>query len=135
MTKSKMRKLLESSWLAQILDDMMKVEFDTYGFTSRWSCMEILKFIVNEADNPDNQKIYYSEGKQEIILCEIPSLIQHGSDFDLDGVQNKLRGLSRYKDEFGNETVIVKTTHDLNSGTIKISDLMYQIRFGNYRGA
>lgn len=131
--KATTRKLTESSWLAQTLVDMMKVESDASGYTPKWSCLQVLKYIVNEADNPDNPDIYYrnTSGKLEIVVREIPSLILHGTDFDQMGVQNKLRGLAeRYTDDDGNYTVIVQTTHDLNSATIDVSGVMDQIRFG-----
>lgn len=133
MTKTTTRKLEESSWLAQTLIDMMEVESDKNGYTSKWSCLLTLKLIVNEADNKDNQTIYYqnTSGKLEIVVCDIPSLMQHGWDFDREGMRGKLIGLAeRYTDDEGNYTVRVLTTHDLNSAMINVSDLMEQIRWG-----
>jgi hypothetical protein len=135
MTRVKVtpRKLEESSWLAQTIADMMRVESDKNGYTSKWACLEVLKHVVNEADDKDNPTIYYrnTDGKLEIVICKIPSLVQHGTDFCLEGMQNKLRGLAeRYKDDDGNYTVSVKTTHDLNSATINVSGVMDSIRFG-----
>jgi hypothetical protein len=131
--KATTRELTESSWLAQTLVDMMEVESDANGYTSKWSCLQVLKIIVNEADNKDNQTIYYQNtaGKLEIVVCDIPSLMQHGWDFDREGMRGKLMGLAeRYTDDDGDYTVSVKTTHDLNSATIRVSDLMEQIRYG-----
>jgi len=133
MRKSKIsntiRKLEDTSWLAQTIQDKMDVESDKNGFSSRWHCLHILKIIVNEADDSNNQTIYYDNynGIRSIIICEIPSLMKHGTNFDVYGMQCHLRGLAeRYKDDDGNYIVSVSTTHDLNSATIKdISELLY----------
>jgi hypothetical protein len=129
--KSKTRKLAESSWLAQTLQDRMDEEMRKNGVTIRWRCLQTLKVIVNEADDPDNQSIYYdnNDGKRGIVICDIPSLMKHGTDFDREGMRAKLRGLAeRYKDDDGQYLVSVLTTHDLNSATIKdLSELLYQL--------
>jgi hypothetical protein len=130
--KQTTRKLEDSSWLAQTIADKMEIEFDKNRASSRWHCLHIFYIIVNEADNTENTNIYYDNynGKQQIIICEIPSLIsKYGTDYDTYGMQNKLRGLAeRYTDDDGQYIVSVLTTHDLNSATIKdISELMYQI--------
>lgn len=132
MKKLKVRELCDTSWLAQIIQDKMDVEFNKNGNTSRWSCLHTLHIIVNEADNPDNKNIFYitCNGKKAVIIREIPSLaLEQGLDFDKEGMQNKLRGLAeRYKDDDGQYIVSVLTTHDLNSAMIKdISELMFQI--------
>jgi len=128
--KCKTRTLNESSWLAQSISDMMSAEFDARGVTPKRFVLEVLKIIVNEADNNDNQAIYYqnTEGKLEIVVCDIPSMTQYGSDFDREGMRSGLRGLAeKYKNDDG-YTVFVNTTHDLNSATINVSDLMYELR-------
>jgi hypothetical protein len=131
MKKIGTRKLEESSWLAQTLQDRMDEEMDANGATIRWHCLHTLKVIVNEADDPGNPSIYYdnSDGKRQIVICDIPSLTKHGTDFDREGMQAKLRGLAeRYKDDDGQYLVSVLTTHDLNSATIKdLSELLYQL--------
>lgn len=131
MKQVKTRKLEDTSWLAQTIADKMAVEFDKNGASIRWSCLHVLHMIVNEADNPDNPQIYYTnrDGAREIIICDIPSLAKHGSDFDKDGMRCKLSGLAeRYKDDDGMYLVSVLTTHDLNSATVKnLSELMYQM--------
>lgn len=131
MKKQSGRKLEDSSWLAQVVEDKMAVEFDKNGASARWHCLHTLHVIINEADNQDNQNIYYDNynGKRSIIIREIPSLMKHGTDFDLSGMQAKLRGLAaRYTDDDGQYLVSVLTTHDLNSATIKdISELMFQL--------
>lgn len=109
----------------------MRAESDSRGLTSRWSCLLTLKCIVNEADNPANPTIYYqnTRGYLEIVVCDIPALTQYGTDFDREGMRGKLRGLAeRYTDDDGDYTVRVNTTHDLNSATINVSELMFQIR-------
>ena len=125
------RVLKDTSWLAQTIGDKMEVEFNQNGVTLRWQCLHVLHIIVNEADNPDYHQIYYDnqEGKRGIIICDIPSLTKHGSDFDREGMQCKLRGLAeRYKDDDGMYIVSVSTTHDLNSATVKdLSELLYQM--------
>lgn len=129
--KRSIRKLTESSWLAQSISDMMMVESDARGFTPRWLCLQTLKYIVNEADDKCNPTIYYqnTRGDLEIVVRNIPSLTQYGSDFTRAKMRNKLRGIAeRYKDDNGNYTVLVNTTHDLNSALINVSKLMYQIR-------
>jgi hypothetical protein len=132
--KTKTRKLEDTSWLAQIIQDKMEVEFDKNGASIRWHCLHTLHIIVNEADDPDNEKIYYDNynGKRSIVICEIPSLItKHGYDYDTCGMQAKLRGLAeRYKDDDGMYLVSVLTTNDLNSAMIKdVSELMYQMSY------
>ena len=132
MKKIKTRKLTDTSWLAQSIKDRMDIEFDNNGATSRYNCLNTLHIIVNGADDPDNENIYYDSynGKRSIIIRDIPSLaLEHGTDFDRNGMQNKLRGLAeRYTDDDGNYLVSVLTTHDLNSAKIKdISELMFQM--------
>jgi hypothetical protein len=126
------RKLEDTSWLAQIIKDKMDVEFDKNGASTRWHYLNTLHIIVNEADDPNNHTIYYDNynGRRSIVICDIPSLVfKHGSDFDVYGMQNSLRGLAeRYKDDDGNYIVSVLTTHDLNSAMIKdVSELLFQM--------
>lgn len=127
------RKLNDTSWLAQIIKDKMDTESQKMGLyaSARWNCLHTLHIIVNEADNPENDTIYYDtrDGKRQIIICDIPSLTKHGSDFDRAGMRSKLSGLAaRYTDDEGMYLVSVLTTHDLNSATINdISELMYQL--------
>lgn len=134
MIKAITRELCDTSWLAQIIQDKMDVEFNKNGASPRWLCLQVFHIIVNEADDPDNEKIYYSnyDNKRQIIICEIPSLTKHGTDFDRNGMQCKLRGLAeRYTVDDGQYLVSVLTTHDLNSATIKdLSELMFQIGTG-----
>jgi len=130
--KSTARKLTDSSWLAQIIQDKMDIEFSKNGASPRWHCLHTLHIIVNEADDIDNGNIYYDNynGYRSIIICEIPSLImKHGTNFDTYEMQCRLIGLAeRYKDDNGQYIVYVSTTHDLNSATIKdIEKLMYQL--------
>lgn len=136
MRKSKIsntvRKLEDSSWLAQRLKDMMDLEFENNNCSSRWNCLQILHIIINEADDANNENIYYDNynGNRSIIIREIPSLmIKHGTDFDTNGMQCKLRGLAeRYKDDDGNYIVSVLTTLDMNTAIIKdLNELMYQL--------
>lgn len=131
MKKLTARKLEDTSWLAQIIKDKMEIESQMNGITARWHCLHTLHIIVNEADDLGNDKIYYDSynGKRSITICEIPSLMKHGIDFDTYGMQCKLRGLAeRYKDDDGQYLVSVLTTNDLNSATIKdLSELMFQM--------
>jgi len=129
--KIAVRKLEETSWLAQIIADKMDVEFLNNGVSGRWRSLQILKYIVNEADDKNNDQIYRSEdnGKLTIIICDIPALTKHGYDFTQEQVQNRLRGLAeRYTDFEGNYLVSVLTTNDLNSCVIKdISELLLEM--------
>jgi hypothetical protein len=132
MAKKTARRLDDTSWLAQTISDKMEIEFDRNGVTPRWNCLHALHIVVNEADDPNNTSIYYDEyygGKRSIVICDIPSLTKHGSDFDREGMRCKLSGLAeRYKDDDGMYLVSVLTTHDLNSAIIKdISELLYQM--------
>jgi hypothetical protein len=52
------RKLEDSSWLAQIIKDKMDVEFDKNGASARWYCLHTLHIIINEADDKNNSNIY-----------------------------------------------------------------------------
>ena len=128
---NKVRKLEETSWLAQIIADKMEVEFDKNGASARWHCLHTLRIIVSEADDPENSNIYYDNynGKRSIVICDIPSLMKHGTDFDREGMQCTLRGLAgRYTDDDGQYIVSVLTTNDLNSATIKdVSELLFQM--------
>lgn len=130
---NKIRKLEDTSWLAQIIKDKMDVESEKMGLypSIRWNCLHTLHIIVNEADDTNNEKIYYDNynGKRAIIISDIPSLIKYGTDFDKYGMQCKLRGLAeRYTDDDGQYIVSVMTTNDLNSAMIKdIEELMYQM--------
>lgn len=129
-TKNTSRKLEESSWLAQTIKDKMDVESEKMGIyaSSYWHNLNTLLIIVREADNKDNDNIYYQNGG--IVISDIPSLtIAYGTDYDTYGMQCKLRGLAEsYKDDDGMYIISVLTTHDLNSCTIKsIDDLMFQI--------
>lgn len=125
------RKLEDTSWLAQVIKDKMDVEFEKNYGSPRWHALHTLHIIVNEADDENNSNIYYDtyKGIRSIVICEIPSLTKHGTDFDTYGMQCMLRGLAeRYKDDNGMYIVSVLTTNDLNSATIKdISELMYQL--------
>lgn len=128
--KSTLRTLEESSWLAQILADKMKTEFDANGNSIRYNCLTTLKIIINEADDENNETIYYTNnGKRSVIISDIPSLTKHGMDFTKEGMQKKLRGLAeRYKDFDGNYLVSVLTTHDLNSCIINdLSELLFEM--------
>ncbi len=131
MKKQTMRKLEDSSWLAQTIKDKMEVEFDKNGPSPRWRTLQTFHTIVNEADDAENESIYYDnqDGKRQIIVSDIPSLMKHGTDFDREGMRCKLRGLAeRYKDDDGMYIVSVLTTHDLNGATIKdVSELLYQM--------
>jgi len=126
-----MRKLEDTSLAAQAIQDKMNVEFSEKGHTIRWDCLHTLHIIINEADNMENDQIYYynSDCQRQIVLCEIPQLYKYGTDFDIHGMQAKLRGLAeRYKDDEGQYLVSVLTTNDLNSATIKdLSELIYQL--------
>jgi len=132
-TSNSVRKLQDTSWLAQIIQDKMDVEFEKDLFiTPRWNCLHTLHIIINEADDPNNKNIYYDDynGKRSIVIREIPSLaFEQGLDFDREGMQNKLRGLAeRYTDDDGQYIVSVLTTNDLNSAIIKdIEELMHQM--------
>jgi len=127
------RKLEDSSWLAQIVQDKIDVEFDKMGSwpSGRYNALRTLHIIINEADDTENGNIYYDtyNGKRSITICEIPSLMKHGTDFDTNGMQCRLRGLQeRYKDDDGMYIVSTLTTNDLNSCTIyDIEELMYQL--------
>ena len=116
------RKLDDTSWLAQSIRDKMSVEFDKNGNSSRYFGLQTLYVIVQEADDPENEKIYYDNyrGKRQIIIHDIPSLvIKHGMDFSSEGMRSKLLGLAeKYKDDDGMYIVDVRITHDLNSAYI-----------------
>ena len=66
MKKIKTRELTDTSWLAQSIKDRMEVEFDNNGATSRYNCLNTLHIIVNKADDPNNDNIYFTNGKREI---------------------------------------------------------------------
>ena len=125
------RKLTDTSWLAQAVQDKMHVEFDKNYNSIRYNCLATLHIIINEADDINNKNIFYDnvDNKRQIIIRDIPSLIKYGTDFDREGMQAKLRGLAeRYKDDDGMYIVTVATTHDLNYAVIKnLTELLYQM--------
>lgn len=130
--KIQLRKLKETSWLAQIIADKMETEFNKNGASARYNCLAVLKIVINEADDSNNETIYYDNenGKRTVTICDIPSMtIKYGYDFDKEGMQNKLRGLAeRYKDFDGNYLVSVLTTNDLNSCIINdLSELLFEM--------
>lgn len=133
MKKVKLKKQKLSS-LAQTIADKMRLESDNNGITNSWKCLLILKIIVEEADDPNNSNIYYDQRDNHlsIIVCDIPSLTKHGTDFDREGMRSKLLGLAeRYKDDDGMYIVQMLITHDLNSCVIKdIDELLRQISSG-----
>jgi len=105
------RKLTESSWLAQSLADMIEECNDS----SKVACLEVLKYAVNFADNENYQQVYRENrsGKLYIVIMRIPPEMRNG-----------LCGLAARYQEGAN----VLTTHDLNSATLCITDIMAQIR-------
>lgn len=115
------------------LIESAKMEFETNGNSPRYSGLTILQMIVNEADDQENERIYYktSGGKKQIVLCEVPDLSnKYGTDYNIEGVQSKLRGLAEnYKNFDGSYLVSVVTTHDLNHAIINdINEMMFEIR-------
>jgi len=123
----------ETSWLAQFIREKMDIEsmeFTTHP-TPRWRRLLTLKYIVNEADNPDNKSIYYDNynGRRQIVISDIPSLTQHGTDYDREGMRGKLLGMQyNTKDDDGMYTMSVSITHDLNCAVIKdLMELLHQI--------
>ena len=134
MKKVKMRTLEETSYLAQGIKDKMKLEFESNKISIRYTCLETLLLVVREADDKNNENIYYDnyDNKRLIIIRQIQSMMKYGSDFSHEGVANKLRGLAeRYKDDEGNYIVSVLTTNDLNSAKIKdVSELMFAMSQG-----
>ena len=125
------RKLTDTSWLAQAVQDKMHVEFDKNHNSIHYNFLATLHIIINEADDINNKNIFYDnvDNKRQIIIRDIPSLIKYGTDFDREGMQAKLRGLAeRYKDDDGMYIVTVATTHDLNYAVIKnLTELLYQM--------
>lgn len=119
MKRSSIRKLEESSWLAQTLADRMSVEYNANGITSRYNCYAAFKSIVNKADSNESGFRYDNyNGKRQIIISYIPT-----------DLVNILTGMSvRYTDDNGMPIISVLTTHDLNSATINdIGELLYQM--------
>lgn len=130
MRKSKIqtRRLEDTSYRAQHISDRMETEARENGFTPYWNCLNTLHLIINEADNKDNNDIYYRG--RELIISDIPSMtLEYGSDYDKEGMQNKLRGLAEsYKDFDGNYLVHVMTTLDLNNAWISdLDELMFEM--------
>lgn len=120
------------SELSNAIESMMRIESDKNGISNKWNSLHVLKLMVDEADSPENPQIYYqwTGCKRKIVVTEIPDLsIHEGSYFTRYGMQNALRGLGeRYKNDDGGYLVSVKTTHDLNSATINLTDLLFEIR-------
>ena len=118
MKKPVLRKLDETSWLAQSLKDRMEIEFDKNGNSSRWICLQTTLDVVRLADS-DSNDAHYEDGKKSIVVNNI-------SSYDLEC---RLLGLAaKCTDSDGNMLVHVLVTHDLNSATINsVSDLMFSL--------
>jgi hypothetical protein len=117
MKKTTTRKLEETSWLAQSITDMMTVEFEKNGQSSKWLVLRTFKFIVRCADTGEWGMFYDNDHRTNNRLVVVPS-IPYGMQPDFLGLQ------ARYQD-----AVNVLTTHDLNSAIINISRLMDFIRY------
>ena len=131
---NKPRTLEDSSWLAQTIKDKMDAESEKMGLypSTRYSCLNILYIIVREADNQEKPKYILRQLQRKAFNRNqrySSMAIEHGTDFDRNGMQAKLRGLAeRYRDDNGMYIVSVLTTNDLNSAIIKdLSELMFQM--------
>ena len=103
MKQTSTRKLEETSWLAQSIYDRME---NADQETAKYKGLSLLKFLVNNADNPGNTwGIRYEKndrtGEIEIWVKEIP----YGMQPDFLGIS------SRYKDDEGMNILEVLVTH------------------------
>ena len=131
MKKSGCRKLTDTSYLAMSIKDRMDIESLANGISYRWKNLLTLLLIVREADNAENENIYYqnTNGKREIIIRKIEGMPEEGTDYTTEGMRNKLTGLQEsVRDEYGNYILSVLTTHDLNSARINdLQELLIRI--------
>jgi hypothetical protein len=112
---------------------------DEYGFNryQRAKLLNALGYIVKEAHNPDNEKVYFDkvnighgDMNKGIIICDINALSgmqqEIGDDFNPEYM---LRGMQAVTQDEDGYCMSVKTTHDLYCATIPdISELIYRIR-------
>lgn len=110
------RKLEETSWLAQTVADMITVEFDKNGQSSKWLVLRTFKFVVRCADTGEYGMFYDNDRRTNNRLVIVPS-IPCGMQPDFLGLEANFQ-----------DAVNVLTTHDLNSAVINVSRLMESIR-------
>ena len=110
------RKLEETSWLAQSITDMMTVEFEQNGQSSKWLVLRTFKLIVRCADTGEG--MYYDNDRRTnnrlVVVPSIPC-----------GMQPDFLGLAAKYQDAAN----VLVTHDLNSAVVNVSRLMDAIRY------
>jgi hypothetical protein len=112
MKKTTMRKLEETSWLAQVIADKMDVEFSKNGESGKWLALKTFKFVVNCADTGEwgmryeNIEKYNAGLVRQIIIPTIPY-----------GMQPEFLGMQARYDR--DDIISVLVTHDLNSAVIK----------------
>lgn len=115
-TATRTRRLDDTSWLAQSINDMMVVESERCGQSSRWLVMRTLLTVVRYADTGEREMFYTNDQQTNNRLVVIPS-IPSGMQPDLLGLDARYQG-----------TAQVLVTHGLNSAVINVSRLMEAIR-------
>ena len=126
MRRPALRKLEETSWLAQIVRDRMAACNDS-GNITKASMYSVLLSVIHEAENPEAEDVYFDTygGRRGIIICRLRSM----DGCEREYLERVLRGIGeRYKDVDGDYIVSVVTTHDLNHAYIKsISGLLEEM--------
>lgn len=102
----------------RIREARQSADFSAYSQSCKWKACDILETIVEQARNTNCSEIIFGKSKNHIVITNIPSLYQYGTDYDAEYVAARLRGLAEAMQDISGYLVFVKTTHDLNSAEI-----------------
>ena len=93
-----------------------------------WCTQDLLVKILTRIDQ-DNINTDLSSAGLVITIRDIKPMLEEGSDFSVYGIQCLLRGIAeRFKNEDGSYNIDLKTTHDLNSCRINLTELLFVLR-------
>jgi hypothetical protein len=94
----------------------------------KWLSMDMIRKILMRVDG-DNISTECTTKGLIVTISPIRSMLEEGSDFSVYGIQTRLRGMAeRYKNEDGSYNIDLKTTHDLNSCRINLTEFMFVLR-------
>lgn len=124
---------------SEVLYKMAQEEY-SFGRDTRAKLLNALGYILKEAENPGNEKVYFTTKDmghgvypKGIVICDIGALsgmlFELGSDFNPEYV---LSGMQAVTQDYDGYCMSVLTTNDLYSATIDdLSELVFRIRMIN----